>query len=438
MNITSSYQVQIVGTSNLFRPTLQIYREAVSCLIKIYHREWGFLSTIEKAKARFNAAEHLVHSTKANKAKYDFDSRFYKMPSYLRRAAIQDALGCVSGYFGLLKNWEFKGKEGKPPKLQANRFVAPTFYKTGMYLPGEETNTAYLKLFVRNDWVWVKVKLRNTDVKYLQRYWSHCVPSAPTLEKRYGKYYLRFAFTESVRLNTTKPLNQRICAVDLGINSDAVCSIMDASGTVLARKFINFSGEKDQLYHVLNRIKKFQRKNGSQNTQSFWAYAKRLNKELSKKIAAAIVEFAVLQKADCLVFEHLDFRSKKAHGSKAQKLTLWRKNGIQEYAEHKAHRCGIRVSHICAWETSRLAYDGSGAVQRNEKNYALAVFQTGKQYNCDLSASYNIGARYFVRELLKPLPEKVRSALSAKVPGVQRRTLCTLNTLLRLNAALAA
>ena len=134
VNITSSYQVQIVGTSNLFRPTLQIYREAVSYLIKIYHQEWNLLSGIEKPKARFNAAERLIHSTKTNKAKYDFDSQFYKMPSYLRRAAIQDALGCVSSHFGLLKNWESKGKKGKPPKLQANRFVAPTFYKAGMYI----------------------------------------------------------------------------------------------------------------------------------------------------------------------------------------------------------------------------------------------------------------------------------------------------------------
>ena len=291
---------------------------------------------------------------------------------------------------------------------------------------------------MRNDWVWVKVKLRNTDVKYLQRYWSHCTPSAPTLEKRYGKYYLRFAFTENVKLSATKPFEQRICAVDLGINSDAVCSIMDATGTVLARRFINFPGEKDQLTHVLNRIKKFQRNNGSRNTQSFWAFARRLNGELSKKIAAAIVEFAVLQKADCLVFEHLDFQGKKARGSKAQRLTLWRKNGIQDYAEQKAHRCGIRVSHVNTRNTSQLAFDGSGKVYRGKHNQSLAVFQNGKQYNCDLSASYNIGARYFIRELLKPLSEKARSAPSAKVPEVQRRTSCTLNTLLRLNAALAA
>ena len=91
-----------------------------------------------------------------------------------------------------------------------------------------------------------------------------------------------------------------------------------------------------------------------------------------------------------------------------------------------------------SWQKRKTAQAAIQSVQRNEANHALAVFQNGKQYNCDLSASYNIGARYFIRELFKSLPEKVRSALSAKVPEVQRRTSCTLNTLLQLNAALTA
>ena len=84
-------------------------------------------------------------------------------------------------------------------------------------------------------------------------------------------------------------------------------------------------------------------------------------------------------------------------------------------------------------QTRSLAYDGSGAVSRDPENHSLATFPSGKQYNCDLSASYNIGARYFVRELLKPVPETERSALAAKVPGVQRRTSCVYADLILLN-----
>ena len=130
-------------------------------------------------------------------------------------------------------------------------------------------------------------------------------------------------------------------------------------------------------------------------------------------------------------------KSKKCRGKNAQRLHLWRKNGIQEIVTHKAHRKGIRISRICAWGTSKLAFDGSGEVKRDDNNRALAIFQNGKQYNCDLSASYNIGARYFIRELLKPVAAKQRSQLLAKVPEAERRTSCTYSTLLALNSAIA-
>lgn len=435
MEIVSSYKVQILDNSSIFNDTIRIYRSALSFLISVFDAEWDALHS-KKAKERFNVAEHLVHGTKHNIAKYDFDARFHKMPSYLRRAVIQEALGSVSSYRSNHANWEKDGRQGKEPKLQAEHLAMPTFYNKEMYCASDDPCAAYLKLFFNNDWVWVKVRLRGTDVRYLKRYWQHCKPSAPTLEKRYGKYYLRFAFTEEVKLSETPVTNQRICAVDLGLNSDAVCSIMSADGTVLARKFINFPSEKDHLWHVLNRIRRYQREHGSQNVQSFWKYARRLNDELAKKISSAIIDFAVLYSVDCIVFEYLDFRGRKAKGSKAQRLHMWRKNGIQQYVEHKAHRCGIHISRICAWGTSKLAYDGSGEVVRDETNRALCAFQSGKRYNCDLSASYNIGARYFVRELLKPLPVTVRSDLWAKIPDAQRRTSCTLSALRAMTAAM--
>lgn len=435
MEIVSSYKVQILDNSSIFNDTIRIYRSALSFLISVFDAEWDALHS-KKAKERFNVAEHLVHGTKHNIAKYDFDARFHKMPSYLRRAVIQEALGSVSSYRSNHANWEKDGRQGKEPKLQAEHLAMPTFYNKEMYCASDDPCAAYLKLFFNNDWVWVKVRLRGTDVRYLKRYWQHCKPSAPTLEKRYGKYYLRFAFTEEVKLSETPVTNQRICAVDLGLNSDAVCSIMSADGTVLARKFINFPSEKDHLWHVLNRIRRYQREHGSQNVQSFWKYARRLNDELAKKISSAIIDFAVLYSVDCIVFEYLDFRGRKAKGSKEQRLHMWRKNGIQQYVEHKAHRCGIHISRICAWGTSKLAYDGSGEVVRDETNRALCAFQSGKRYNCDLSASYNIGARYFVRELLKPLPVTVRSDLWAKIPDAQRRTSCTLSTLRAMTAAM--
>ncbi len=55
---------------------------------------------------------------------------------------------------------------------------------------------------------------------------------------------------------------------------------------------------------------------------------------------------------------------------------------------------GGKVVFVNPRGTSSYAYDGSGKLKRSSQNYELAVFSSGKQYNCDLSASYNIGARF--------------------------------------------
>ena len=66
-----------------------------------------------------------------------------------------------------------------------------------------------------------------------------------------------------------------------------------------------------------------------------------------------------------------------------------------------------------------------------------------------LNASYNIGARYFVRAIVNSLPGRIRQAgkpspvtagqlLEAKVPSAVKRSTCTLSTLISLNAVLAA
>lgn len=436
MKIISSYKVQILPSNKLsFKGTIQIYRKAIAYLIDVYSKEWDAISAIAKKYDRFVFSENLVHTTKGSKAKYDFDTVFYKMPSYLRRAAINAALGAVGSYRSNLSLWELS-HEGKKPTLQVDRNVMPVFYNGAMHTVDQETNTHYIKLYQHNDWVWVPLKLRQTDLRYLERYWSHVKASAPILERRYNRWYLRFAFEEQQALSDTPIQDQRICAVDLGLNTDAVCSIMTADGTVLQRKFIDFPSDKDHLYHVLNRIKRRQREHGYTSTHALWLYARRLNNELAIKVAAAITDFAVLHSAGVIVFEHLDFKGRKHKCNKAQKLSLWKRNSIQDYVTHKAHRCGIRISRICAWGTSALAFDGSGSLSRDKHNHALAVFASGKQYNCDLSASYNIGARYFIRELAKPIPAKEWSDIAAKVPDVQRRTSCTLSTLRALAAVL--
>ena len=289
---------------------------------------------------------------------------------------------------------------------------------------------AKLKLYDGHDWVWREVRLKHTDMEYLRRHWSGKKACAPTLEKKHKKYFLRFTYKEEMHLSGKPAGRQRICSVDLGINTDAVCSIMDPDGTILARRFINFPGDKDRIGHVLGRIRRHQRIHGG-GCRGLWRYAVRLNEELSVKTAAAITGFAGEYQADVIVFEFLEMKG-SVQGNNKMRLHIWRKRDVQKRCEHMAHRKGIRIARVCAWKTSRLAFDGSGEVVRDKDNHSLCTFKNGKQYNCDLSAAYNIGARYYIREQIKTMPETARSLLEAKVPAVTRRSSCVYADLLKM------
>lgn len=136
-----------------------------------------------------------------------------------------------------------------------------------------------------------------------------------------------------------------------------------------------------------------------------------------------------------IVFEHLNMQGKK-RGANKQKLHMWKKNMIQQLVLHKAHRHGIRISRVCPYNTSKLAYDGSGYVLRGSKanlpTYELCQFVNGKIYNCDLSASYNIAARYFIREIEKSISAMKWSQAVANVKSLAKRTLNTYSTYLEL------
>ncbi|WP_026658653.1 IS200/IS605 family accessory protein TnpB-related protein [Butyrivibrio sp. AC2005] len=436
MKITTTYKVKIKHYNHIFKATIRIYRKAVDFLIEVCLANWNEIIEIPFATARQSYVEKLIHRTKGNPSPvYDFDKNFYKMPTYLRRAAISDAIGKVSSYKSNLAGWEAEvpSERGSAPAYPRAGFSFPTLYKNDMYkLPGKYK--AKIKVYTRNTWDFITVDLRKSDIDYIENHCSNRKKLSPTLRKRGKEWFLDFPFEENVKLDKKDILSQRIVAVDLGVNSAATVSVMQADGTVLGRHFFKLPKEYDSLKHSVGRIKKAQQ-HGSHKTPILWAKAKGINNDIAVKTATFIMDIAAAYKVTSIVFEHLDIGGKK-RGSKKQKLQLWKARYVQSMIADKAHRLGLHVSTINAWNTSRLAFDGSGRVLRGREDdlgsYSVCRFANGKVYNCDLSASYNIGARYFIREILKSLPVKERLALEAKVPQTARRSTCTLSTLINL------
>ena len=262
---------------------------------------------------------------------------------------------------------------------------------------------------------------------------------SPVVDKVRGRYQIRFSFKEMRKLvQDEDKLAYRILAVDLGINAAASWCVMKADGTVHAKGVIHLPCEEDRLNHRINRKRMYQQ--AGKKSHCVYRWIRNANRALSIETARKLIEVAVLYSVDCIVFEYLDSQGKIRGKKFRERIHLWRKNDVQKRVELQAHRLGMRLSRVCAWGTSKYAFDGSGVVDRHSiyhfehgkkvYNYSLCTFQNGKIYNCDLSAAQNIGGRFFLREYQK------KGAVG--LPSTPLRTLSTLRKFVNNGLPVAA
>ena len=434
-----SYNVEVINNTNKLRHivanTLALYNSALNYVCDVVLKHYDEINELNNLEGRMYL-EHLIHNTKNNIAKYDFDSIYYKLPCYLLRDIESKAIGHISSYKSNLDNYKKerynkisngkKFKKREPSLSKCN--LLPSFYKGNMYKMISDNKIA-LKIYEDNDWKYEEFKLKKNDLKYINKInGKRYNPEIKIIGK---KIYIKFTFEiEDLKLQD-KELNKRIiCGVDLGVNNDATISIMNYEGTILGRHFIN-TNNKDLMNHLLNKKRKIQRNSGN------YKYLRNLhinnkinsiNENIVNHTVNQIIKICLSYGVDVIVFENLRHKFKRAKRSFRARLHRWRKIAIYNKAYEMAHRNGIRVSTVNPNGTSKYAYDGSGLVERDNDNYSICKFVSGKTYNCDLSASYNIAARYYIRETLKPLDVNSRSELETKASLALSGTKLTYNT----------
>ena len=431
MKIYKAAKLKILG-SHIIEPTIRIYREALSFVIDVCYKEKAGWLTLG-GKDRYNFVEKLIHTTSDNpNPKYaEFDKKFYKMPSYLRRSIVAEAIGIVISYLSSQDRYTDKktkalneGKKftDKPPRLSLNHYSFPVLYKNGMFDSFNFNGTCRIKLFIDNDWKYVNISFDKRALYSSKTFrFDGYTMDSPSLVFKSKRFYLNVPFYKNVELSKEQDI---VIGVDLGITNSAVVSAVIKDGTVIDRLFINQPKEKDHLKYQLEMLSKANRFSGCKNKKpNIWRKINNLIGAIATQTANDIVDFAKKNNAKVIVFEHLHFKDRKSDKKKKKlrsKSQYWTKSRIQEMGKNKAHSMGIRFSRVDARNTSALAFDGSGYVRRNTKG-DIATFTTGKIYHADLNASYNIAARYFLRELER-----------AKVPVRIDRTSQTLDTLINL------
>ncbi len=410
-----------------------LYRCYAAALTGVVYTHWVEISN---ASSQCAAVEELIHRTTKNlHPRYQyFSCNFPKFPSYLRRAVISAVIGQVSSFVTRYHKWQGgtrNRRDALPPRLTADTNLHTVLYQ-GQCI---KFCDSYVEIKVHNgsDWVWVKVPV----VKRRKR---HLLPNtkalSPSLILTETGTYLSVPF----EVNPPKlGKAERVCGVDLGMNTTAVASIVEPDGTVTARRFFNCAADIDRRDKRLQAIRHKARLTMGQKGKLFKGFcksiyrkARNINRQIAQLVSRQLIDWAVQNDANVIVFERLKgWRPKggKKGSVLRQRFHGWLKSLLVELTQQKFAEVGGKVEFVFARGTSSHAFDGSGLVKRSKLNYSQATFSTGKQYNCDLSASYNIGSRYWASKNKKLVRRNRNESGSGKSPRTEPRSPVSLSSL---------
>ena len=195
--------------------TIAIYRDMVRRLISIVNLRWKEIAVCE-TKQRY--VERLFHATKDNSNPkfskfFGLGTKLYKFPSYLRRAAINDAIGHVSSFHSRYYDWQGgirKKRTAKPPRLNTTCGVYPDLYKNQCIKIASDYSQAEIKVYKNSDWQWETVIINSLSRR-------HLIPNvkqlSPTLVVKNGNVSLSVPYQIP---NTKNKPSHKYCGVDLG------------------------------------------------------------------------------------------------------------------------------------------------------------------------------------------------------------------------------
>ena len=437
MKTTISRSVRMPDAFSLFLDTVNCYQEIIYMLIPIVDAYYDKLCGLKDNEAQMRIVS-LIHTTKGRKkngvmqpgndAIYrDIELMYPGTPRPIYQNAAEIAYSTVRTYRANHELWEKEdwNKRGREPYLQRWHNSYPTFYSREMYIPEIRNGIdgAKLKLYnsAKGSWDWHWFPFSQSDIRNLSKTFDYRDASCPRLDQHGDRFNLEFTYDVKGEL---KKRGNLICAVDIGINHLAVCVIMRRDSVVLAKKFISLPLIENRLRSCIS--KKNKARSRGDDPVSLEHYIEHYNDFLTIYSATEIVNFADKWDVDTIVMENFSKKSRIGHGGLSERIHIWRPKELAERVETLAHRKHMHISTVNARNTSKLAYDGSGEIDRSMKNASNCTFPNDRQFNTDLSAAYNIGARFFIREVLEEEGQDARrKMLTNAIPALANRSRTT-------------
>ncbi len=377
---TITYKLKIYSKYDEFlKKTKAVYNEIILFYYKLLLKNQEFLNLSNQYCLR-ELEKLSIKNKNGEKPKNYLD---LEIPTYLRRAAINQAIGSVRSYISLSKN----NKEVSETK---NFNCSPIFYK-GMY-KNFNSKSVEVKLWNGEKWEWYLLKLNG------KKFDNTLETLSPTIliNSKYMMLHIPIKqVVEDVRPVSIrmKDENLKVCGVCFSNYDDfAICTIIDKNGKFVKSKFIKGGkAYKDRTSKILSQIRK-NRKISKVITEgdhkTYWKKLEQIDDYTAHKVSKEIINFCLENKVKVISITKIEENVAGFERRVGKHSPIYLKRKIVNNLQYKAFKNGILITTVRQNYTANRCYKCRAKIKRKEANF---ICENNHQGNYYFNTSMNIG-----------------------------------------------
>lgn len=377
--------------------TKDVYNKEI---LKYYHLLLEHIDILNLSN--MDALRQLEIINKEEISKNENLSEDFKLPAYLRRSAINHAIGSMRSYISRVKQAEEKNSEiedkAKAIKVNQAKFfnVSPVYYK-GMYRNLTQSGIE-LKLFNGEKWAWYRVKIKSDDRKFNP---EDALSPRLIIENKFAMIHIpvrqEIDDVSSIkeRLEYKKAEDVRVLSLCFSNNDNFVtCTVMDRNGRFVKSLFIKGGDDyKARTSTILNKIKRDRRLNkyklAERDHKNYWNKLYNIGETLAHQTSRKILEFAKENNAEVIILPEVVDGDEYVARKIGKYSPYYLRHRIVSYLEYKSFKESILITKVRSNYTASRCYKCRAKV-RKESNQ-MAECENGHRYNYFFNTSMNVG-----------------------------------------------
>ncbi len=377
---TITYKLRIYSKYDDFlKKTKSIYNEIILFYYKLLLEHQEFLNLSNQYCLR--ELEKLTIKNKNGEIPKNYLD--LEVPTYFRRAAINQAIGSVRSYVSLTQ------KNKQISETQSFN-CSPVFYK-GMY-KNFNSKSVEVKLWNGEEWKWYLLKLNGKNLDSTMQTLSPTI----LINSKYMMLHIPIKqVVEDIRpvALRMKDENLRVCGVCFSNYDDfAICTILDKNGKFVKSKFIKGGKEyKNRTSKILSQIKK-DRQNSKVITprdhKTYWQKLEQIDDYTAHKVSKEIIDFCLMHGAKVISIAKVEENVSGFERKVGKHSPIYLKRRIINNLQYKAFKNGILITTVRQNYTASRCYKCRAKIKRKEANF---VCENNHQGNYYFNTSMNIG-----------------------------------------------